>query len=164
MKTEENKLIAEFMGFQKPEIGQSWDYGRQLDESRICKNLVIESITDKGMGMCISFEQKMPHESYGIEYFDGRVFWPSGTNSDERHTPLKSYRTSWNWLMPVVEKIESDHNVMVDIHREATKIKVYKGDTKQWDLTKWDQESKISHVYKSVIAFIKYFNELNKPQ
>lgn len=71
------------------------------------------------------------------------------------------YSTSWDWLIPVVEKIESIEHVIIDIFKEATKVKYYKNDIQEWTTTQWDAESKISHVYKACIEFIKHYNSNN---
>lgn len=76
------------------------------------------------------------------------------------HNPPNSvharYDTSWDWLMPVVEKIESlDDGYEVIIRRTSCSIM-------------YDQETKVSLVYcpnkmlsvwSAVIKFIKWYNQ-----
>jgi hypothetical protein len=69
------------------------------------------------------------------------------------------YHTSWDWLMPVVEKIEAMGYTVV-IHREATLISAYDNDLNCiWKTTKWDQEVKINHVYQAIVQFIQWYNQ-----
>lgn len=60
------------------------------------------------------------------------------------------YHDFWDWLMPVVEKIESlsSNQNVIDWSRQSKNIFDIK-------LT----ESKIEAVYKAVIEFIKWYNE-----
>lgn len=61
------------------------------------------------------------------------------------------YHTSWDWLMPVVEKIEYEANVTIcrqSCHIENDDILIERyGDTK------------IESIYLAVVAFIKWHNE-----
>ena len=72
-----------------------------------------------------------------------------GQNSD--HNGLLKYNTSWNWLMPVVLKIEN----------ELSKP----GASKKVDWVLWNDHfdgtviTDIEMVYKAVIGFIKWYNE-----
>jgi hypothetical protein len=92
-----------------------------------------------------------------------------------KHTQTKSYLTKdgyfhdkdlkfhsdWNWLMEVVEKIESikieTYKVRVDIYFNCCQI----------NPTHWEQlisiygnkETKIEAVYNACIEFIKWYNE-----
>lgn len=51
-------------------VGSVWDYGRQLDNAQNYRNLVVKSIANGQ----VEFEQKMPFKTYGIGFFDGRIF------------------------------------------------------------------------------------------
>ena len=92
-----------------------------------------------------------------------------------KHTQTKAYLTTdgyfherdlkfhkdWNWLMEVVEKIESikieTYKVRVDIYFNCCKI----------NPTHWEQlisiygnkETKIEAVYNACVEFIKWYNE-----
>ena len=71
------------------------------------------------------------------------------------------YHSDWNWLMEVVEKIESikieTYKVRVDIYFNCCQI----------NPTHWEQlisiygnkETKIEAVYNACIEFIKWYNE-----
>lgn len=69
---------------------------------------------------------------------------------------LMKYHTSWDWLMPVVEKIEVlGHGVT--IYRKGCQINdvfcTVKG---------FNHLSKIGETYKAIIKFITWYNEQNK--
>ena len=51
------------------------------------------------------------------------------------------YHTSWDWLMPVVEKIEQVHE---DVPQELINLSLF---------------STIDEVYKAVVEFIKQYNQ-----
>lgn len=85
-----------------------------------------------------------------------RYFKNGGTFEDS--FPEAKYDTSWDWLMPVVEKIEAIPGAYVDIHREATKVKFCPKEISEWSHTAWNQESKITHVYTAVTKFIEWYN------
>lgn len=90
-----------------------------------------------------------------------RYFKNDGTFEDS--FPEAKYHTSWDWLMPVVEKIESIPDVIVIINREATIIRIFDQDCNCiWKTTQWDQEVKIDHVYSAVLQFITYYQKIQK--
>ena len=77
------------------------------------------------------------------------------------------FHSSWDWLMPVVEKIEKyKQNVRISsIHRHAN---LKDGLMHMCDISNKDKpmqhigvtgESKINTVYKAVIAFINWHNK-----
>jgi len=67
------------------------------------------------------------------------------------------YHTSWDWLMPVVEKIESLSGTTVLIKRIGCEIIMY-GKT----ISKQTSDTKIEAVWLAVIEFIKWYNEKHK--
>ncbi len=79
------------------------------------------------------------------------------------------YNTSWNWLMPVVEKIES-----IDVGEILNgKGQGYKNQFKIWsnacliEPSNWGgplikqicAPTKIEAVYKAIVEFIKWYND-----
>lgn len=75
------------------------------------------------------------------------------------------FHTSWDWLMPVVEKIEKEDRTLINIYREATKIWVDDPDgIELFATTEYDNNSKISHVYKAVVEFINWCNTTTQQQ
>lgn len=104
-----------------------------------------------------SFDGDMTYWNHGDKYFK-----PKAVIRLDKGEVLE-FDTSWDWLMPVVEKIERIEGVIVDIHREATKIKFYISDIKEWSTTKWDQEDKIKHVYQAILEFITWYDSTKQP-
>lgn len=68
------------------------------------------------------------------------------------------YSTSWDWLMPVVDKIESLHNDGIDvtIYTDGTVIEDWRTNTELVRMTKAEIgfDKKIEHTYKAVVEFI----------
>ena len=62
------------------------------------------------------------------------------------------YNTSWDWLMPVVEKIERDSTVRIDNDTVFILSKGYS------TLTQFN-DNKINMVYNAVVEFIKWYNQ-----
>lgn len=114
MKTieDQNKLIAEFMGEVK--TFDVVDNDTYRGEITLSKGLTEEQIEDE------------------ISHFEDRY----SVTPIVIEEPLQ-YRTEWNWLMPVVIKIE-EQNELIGTHILSTNI----------DAT-----------YKAVVKFIKTYNE-----
>jgi len=73
--------------------------------------------------------------------------------------PEMNYHTSWDWLMPVVEKIEKDFDFAFNIFKNETWIadEEYRNTAKGWN-RQVKTDSKINSVYQSVIQFINWYN------
>jgi len=71
------------------------------------------------------------------------------------------YHSSWDWLMPVVEKIQYDLGHFVTIERNSTLIHESKFDSKIINppFGYGEQESFIQITYKAVVEFIKWYNK-----
>jgi len=66
------------------------------------------------------------------------------------------YSNDWNWLMEVVEKIESlGYNTKIE-SLEHTRVSI--GNGKYLTLVEVDNETKIEAVYNACIEFIKWYN------
>lgn len=105
--TENNKIIAKFMGYAQP-------------------------------------HPEYPNTSYW--YKEGRA-----------PLALLLYNSSWDWLMEVVEKIES-LGYSVDIFNKAVSIQCNTKTEMIVDLSGRTDNSKLSQVYEAVVEFIKYKN------
>lgn len=100
-------------------------------------------------------------EFMGLEHKGGDVkikqsAWPKMFWTTAR------YDTSWDWLMPVVQKIESlmPHiNIPADL--EALKNGTH-GSEPHIEVLSLSIASKISEVYAAVITFIRWFNQQQK--
>ena len=82
------------------------------------------------------------------------TWWGVGLRKDAGNFDLY-YHSSWDWLMPVVEKIEKEcsHEVVIF----STHCNVNQGKTH--DMGYIGGKTKIEAVYKSVIEFIKWYNQ-----
>jgi len=78
-----------------------------------------------------------------------------------------NYRSSWDWLMPVVEKIESSTNAVFQIYARAI-VCIYDYNIWQCNDDRLDlrhqydftfDSSKREAVYKAVVEFIKWYNQ-----
>lgn len=82
------------------------------------------------------------------------------SKSELTHFALLEYHTSWNWLMPVVEKIEEDEEIDVNILLNGTRIFKWRTDTDIVNnVAKISFDKKIEHVYDAVVEFIKQHNK-----
>lgn len=80
------------------------------------------------------------------------------------YEPLLKFHISWDWLMPVVEKIET-LNYIVKIHQNICIIQAcIMGDrtviSKQIS-NYMESNTKLSNTYKAVVEFIKWYNKNN---
>jgi hypothetical protein len=72
-----------------------------------------------------------------------------------------AYHTDWNWLMPVVEKIEHIDSIDVNILTNGTRIYEWRSGGKVIIDNSADISfsNKIEHTYHAVVEFIKWYNE-----
>ena len=112
MTTENNKIIAEFMGFKLQDNPNERFFNRWL-------------INSNAYGGRYNFEEF---------YFD----------------------VDWNWLMEVVENIESLEGIGVDFYKGC--IDVY---NEEVNLIRINRKglTKIEAVYNACVEFIKWYNE-----
>lgn len=82
------------------------------------------------------------------------------STGDINYTPVK-YHKSWDWLMPVVEKIDKDFskNFEVIIYSASCYIHKWNEDKQVYDTFISGVGKKIDAVYGAVIEFIKWYNE-----
>jgi hypothetical protein len=105
-------------------------------------------------------DNKVIAEFMGMKYSDERSFndgeWTHSIKS------LSKFKTSWDWLMPVVEKIESNQRYDVDILQYGTRI-VERTKTDSIDIVNniadISFDSKIDHTYDAVVKFINHINK-----
>ena len=84
-------------------------------------------------------------------YTDADDMFPMGIEVKEPYIP---YHTSWDWLMPVVEKIESDERYDVDIMQYGTRISDNQEEIVN-NIANISFDKKIDHTYQAVVEFIK---------
>lgn len=88
----------------------------------------------------------------GYEYIG---FLPTDIGNTRGINDLK-YHTSWDWIMPVVEKIE-DYGYIVYIKQEICYIRNKTNSIK--NLVYMCHYPKITAVFMVVVEFIKWYNE-----
>ena len=86
---------------------------------------------------------------------DGFLIHPI-TNYDVEISSLK-YHEDWNWLMEVVEKIES-LGYRIEIVKHICRIYLSNKET----IIISENTPKIEAVYNAVVEFIKWYNNQNK--
>ena len=111
---------------------------------------------DNGNGLIRTFDNPL------MKIKDG---WVVVGDDDEKIYPIRSvkYHSDWNMLMPVVEKIESMGNTIVEIGKKHCRIQpiLYnkERDCMQWEMMHENKKnSKIEAVWFSVVSFIKWHN------
>jgi len=134
---ENNKLIAEFMG-------------SELETT--CKYNDHEDDVPKPHYRYDNFTKKMM-QHYCVRMGNiGHFVTPEGMK----------FNKSWDWLIPVVEKIGNlDFHAQVIISNNCCKISTNRNTTNDplyFELLKTN-ENKIEAVYEAVIEFIKWYNE-----
>jgi hypothetical protein len=71
------------------------------------------------------------------------------------------FNSSWDWIMPVVEKIES-MDFVLNIRKGHVSILNNSGKTPFYTGGDIVEVSKFAAIYKTVIEFIKWYNSQNK--
>jgi hypothetical protein len=83
-----------------------------------------------------------------------------GFDIDKRNPNTILYHSDWNWLMEVVEKIESKG---FDVHINTCVCRVSDvGEDRFEDIETFNSNSKLQAVYQAVLEFIKWYkNQTN---
>ena len=144
--TESNKLIAEFMGMPKQIIKD----GRSGH-----KQLVF------GLGVESDLAQKFHIGEYSTKSFvdDGdNIYYALFCTELE-------YHSSWDWLMPVVEKIESikteegGYSVQIEDNECIIFTSQHQRELGHGLIEYNTPQAKLMATYKAVVEFIKWYNE-----
>lgn len=127
---ENNKLIAEFMGY--------------------------ENVS----GVNHHPEYKIPSQSYELPDFDNRIMETIDVFSP--YFDDMKFHSDWNWLMPVVEKIEKSGRTSVVFEQDNLIIITHSlhqmGEKYMCKQFSRKSESKIEAVYTVCVEFIKWYN------
>jgi len=109
-------------------------------------------------------DNKLIAEFMGVVFHDDENQY---YNADGLHIGnTLQYHTSWDWLMPVVEKIEEiaidDDNLTVKEHRyqvdmSYTQCSIY-DHVRDGVIASADMGTKLSSTHRAVIEFIKEYN------
>jgi len=110
---------------------------------------------------------KIFKEEYGGSGACNRT-WTIDTSHDGRQVLWgyeMKYNKSWDWLMPVVEKIESldpnenvTHTYTVEITGNGTTISPSVWSGNRWMIRVNSRDNRLSNTYKAVVEFIKWYN------
>ena len=85
----------------------------------------------------------------------GKTYYYYNNSEMEDYEALPEYHSDWNWLMQVVEKIET-HGFTFDIKKNWSCI-TRKGEK---IIIRWEEDNnKIEAVYNACLEFIKWYNE-----
>jgi hypothetical protein len=71
------------------------------------------------------------------------------------------YHKDWNWLMEVVEKIESLENTRFDFQINQYNVRIYDHENIEF-IVELNRDTKIEATYNACVEFIKWYNEQNK--
>lgn len=84
-----------------------------------------------------------------------------GEEGEQMSNP--KYHSSWDWLMPVVEKIETDasqetgHN---EIHITENTCVIFRMSYIKPEFKNIDSKSKITAVWKTVVQYTQWYNDI----
>ena len=81
---------------------------------------------------------------------------------DTSYNPLKKYNEDWNWLMEVVEKIESLEHCQVAIVKNWCRIEHAKHNSRVDSRDYSYVFSKIEAVYNACVEFVKWYSAQEK--
>lgn len=144
-----NYAIAKFMGFEKVTVGYAG-----TEEETEWQNNHIEWMHKVGIQLV---------GDYIVNVKENLWYGWAGV----------SYYTSWDWLMPVVEKLETVEMNGGRVFRTAADVKIFyqaciieylpdeeSGDPCENEITIQTQgETKLEAVYKAVYQFITWYNQ-----
>ena len=92
---------------------------------------------------------------------DGRYLFTTDIDelkgADTRFWEELYFHVSWDWLMPVVEKIESDERYDVEILQYGTRILDNQKEIVN-NIANISFDKKINHTYQAVVEFINEYN------
>ena len=107
---------------------------------------------------------KLIAEFMGWEIIENQSDYWVDCNPKNEYAPLQLINEifkDWNWLMEVVEKIESIENYRFDIESRQSVVSIYDKD-KQEDILEVVFDIKINAVYNAWVEFIKWYNDKEK--
>ena len=107
---------------------------------------------------------KEPTKEHPKNPYNKPTWWGVGTRPTVGNFSL-SYHESWDWIIPVVEKIRSlDNMVNINFWSEtnAAECVIYNWEDFGSEEIRNECESSIDSVYLSVIEFIKWYNQNTK--
>lgn len=131
---EGNKLIAEFMEYKHSDI--------LYDEENE------EYFFDTDHLVCVE----------DIEVWESSVDDWTSTLSPEQML----FHSSWDWLMPVVEKIEKNFWVTTTTRRGYSAVSIHQPQRAYEKIARVDSENKLEATWTAIVEFIKWYNSCQK--
>lgn len=140
VKHKYNKIIAEFMGAKKTD-----------KREKINPTYIFPSFS------ALKLEEEPDYNGgYAVDLVLSKVW--------QLHD--MQFNTSWDWLMPVVEKIESldyeervTHTYTVEITGNGTSILPSIWTGKRWLIRHNSRNRRLMNTYEAIIEFIERYNE-----
>lgn len=81
------------------------------------------------------------------------------TGNWQKHLDNFNYDTEWAWLMPVVEKIGKDYDVIITWMSTAIGVtSIVKPDVSDGEIASMDGKTAINNTFNAVIKFIEWYN------
>jgi len=110
-------------------------------------------------------ENKLIAEFMGIQVIDNEIDSPFRPNLNCFRKKELKYHSDWNWLIPVIEKIETLNNpttpynssVSVNIYDNACEIS-YTG-YHSGTIVEINLGNKLKSTYEAVLKFIEWYNK-----
>jgi len=106
-----------------------------------------------------------------IALFDGWIeknnnykgrYWKfdnEGFIADEKHLDQMKYHSSWDWLMPVAIKINTDKSLQLLLPKNDIGKSIYPFIEARRGMLKGLMNTDIKQVYIGVISFINWYNQ-----
>ena len=101
-------------------------------------------LKDLKINACGITDTELVHRFMGCDWTTERFSWRIGSTVPMTIEHLDHYKTSWNWLMPVIEKIkglEKDYPIATD---NVLSLRICEP---------------IETVFNEVVNFIKWYND-----
>jgi hypothetical protein len=107
---------------------------------------------------------KPGYNSYTKKYNwgDGIFFMTDGDTIEEVMDAIAGYakyHSSWDWLMPVVEKIEA---LGYDVEIGSQYVRIDDGLDEGFGIDSWNSGSKIEAVFTACVEFAKWYKNQTK--
>ena len=116
----------------------------------------LKMTTEQGNKLIAEFMEFNINDGFVVtDYNDEFLRDKKGTWEDVK------YHSSWDWLMPVVEKIES-LSCNVNIINKYCQIIRFEGGAPRFQKSITDSQTKIENTWLAVVEFIKWYNQTKK--
>lgn len=102
---------------------------------------------------------KLIAEFMGFDFFKSIRYTTKTFDSTLKYLQYFKFHQSWDWLIPVVSKID---NIYKDLYKDAYANKIpvsYEIETSFADVICRNITTELNHLYERVIEFIKWYNQ-----